>query len=464
MGSNLVLEKGTALSNTCVFSSLRQDLVRRLYNTDLEVEMQTRKLIIEDFIQRMVNSGHKYQFIKAVVLQGISKFVYMVQRSKLDPTDKRYAPVHRERSYKWKERLLLKYTNKDNWYTGISLKDQYRNVWKSWIRRKGDRRVFNKKCRKDGLKPTSQRKGQRIPVTTAIFVPPTRGGVLTQMIQLKENQMSTPWSVKVLEKPGIPLFRTFQKNFKMKDGCYRGMKCVCEGSGSGCNAKRVVYQAVCEKCKGLGEEMSYIGETARQFGERTNEHLSKAEKFSKTSFIIDHWMEQHHLDTSPPKFKFTVLSGHRDPLSRQLKEAVMIGNAGNLNKKNEFGLNELIRLDAPRYSWDKSLQDKNDQKERCARENKLNDFVAVMCKVSKVSCVKKAGNVHNNGDFDYRQYKRKACRQAYSVCDLVDNPGLNKKLRMMATSTPKDHRVSQQISSDDSAQADNTGSSLNDTE
>ena len=249
--------------------------------------------------------------------------------------------------------------------------------------------------------------------------------------------MSTPWSVKVLEKPGIPLFRTFQKNFKMKDGCYRGIKCVCEGSGSGCNAKRVVYQAICEKCKGLGEVMSYIGETARQFGERTNEHLSKAEKFSKTSFIIDHWMEQHHLDTSPPKFKFTVLSGHRDPLSRQLKEAVMIGNAGNLNKKNEFGLNELIRLDAPRYSWDKSLQEKNDQRERCARENELNDFVAVMCKISKASCdFKKAINVSNNGDFDYRQYKRKACKQVHSVCDLVDTPGQTKKLRMMATSTP----------------------------
>ena len=125
------------------------------------------------------------------------------------------------------KRLLLKYTNKDNWYTGILLKDQYMNVWKSWIRRKGDRRVFNKKCRKDGQTSTSQIRGARKQITTAIFVPPTMGGVLTQMIQLKENQMSTPWSVKVLEKPGVPLFRTFQKSFKMKDGCYRGMKCVC---------------------------------------------------------------------------------------------------------------------------------------------------------------------------------------------------------------------------------------------
>ena len=176
MSSNLVLERGTALSKSCVFSSLRQDLVRRLYNTDLEADMNKRKNIVEDFIQKMVNSGHKYQYIKAVVLQGISKFKYMVQRSKLEPTSKKFAPIHRDRYYRWDERTLLKYTNKDTWYTGIPLKDKFRNGWKSWIKRKGERRAENKRSRRSGKYRNQNKTSENKPVTTAIFVPPTKGG------------------------------------------------------------------------------------------------------------------------------------------------------------------------------------------------------------------------------------------------------------------------------------------------
>ena len=176
MSSNLVLERGTALSKSCVFSSLRQDLVRRLYNTDLEADMNKRKNIVEDFIQKMVNSGHKYQYIKAVVLQGISKFKYMVQRSKLEPTSKKFAPIHRDRYYRWDERTLLKYTNKDTWYTGIPLKDKFRNGWKSWIKRKGERRAENKRSRRSGKHRNQNKTSENKPVTTAIFVPPTKGG------------------------------------------------------------------------------------------------------------------------------------------------------------------------------------------------------------------------------------------------------------------------------------------------
>ena len=76
--------------------------------------------------------------------------------------------------------------------------------------------------------------------------------------------------------------------------------------------------------------------------------MSKAATLIKDSFIVDPWMEKHYLDTSPPRFKFVVLSAHKDPLSRQLNEVIMIGNNcdGELSKKkNKFGLFKLEVLE-----------------------------------------------------------------------------------------------------------------------
>ena len=63
MSSNILLSFGTALSKTCVFSSLRQDLVRRLINTNYALGPEVRINIVNKFIQMLCNSGHKFQYI-----------------------------------------------------------------------------------------------------------------------------------------------------------------------------------------------------------------------------------------------------------------------------------------------------------------------------------------------------------------------------------------------------------------
>ena len=72
-------------------------------------------------------------------------------------------------------------------------------------------------------------------------------------------------------------------------------------------------------------------------------HLSEAVTLIKDSFVVDHLMGKHYLDTSPPWLKFVVLSAHRAPLSRQLHEVIRIGNNcdGMLNKENHFDFSEL---------------------------------------------------------------------------------------------------------------------------
>ena len=64
-----------------------------------------------------------------------------------------------------------------------------------------------------------------------------------------------------------------------------------------------------------------------------SEHKIKANEYSRESFIIRHWMREHSTETVEPEFKFTIVSAHKDALSRQIKEAVLIKDIGNLNMK-----------------------------------------------------------------------------------------------------------------------------------
>ena len=68
MTSNLVLQNETAFSKGCVFISLRQELVRRMFNTDDEMGPQHRVKLVNNIIQLLVNSGHKFVYIKFIKL------------------------------------------------------------------------------------------------------------------------------------------------------------------------------------------------------------------------------------------------------------------------------------------------------------------------------------------------------------------------------------------------------------
>ena len=138
MARNMVLQIGTALSKNCVFSSLRQDLVRRFLNTDKSMGTDYKVELVERYIQLLVNSGHKFTYIKSVVLQAITKYLHMVSRDSLPRHNRRYSPLHREKSFKSEERKLIKYATGCTWFTNEDYKDIYRNQWKSWIRRKAD--------------------------------------------------------------------------------------------------------------------------------------------------------------------------------------------------------------------------------------------------------------------------------------------------------------------------------------
>ena len=432
MASNMVLQFGTALSKNCTFSSLRQDLVRRFLNSDKTMGTEFRIQLVENYIQLLVNSDHKFTYIKAVVLQAITKYLYMQSRDSLPQDHKRYSPIHRLRDYKSQERKLMKYAVGVSWYTDDDFKDKYRNHWKNWIRRKEDRNNKTGPWGKKYLKP-SRGKGVHnkptLTTTTAIFIPNTVGGELIKRVEEQEAKIQsvTGWKAKVVEKPGTPLITLFQRSFDMAGGCARADKCMCEGKGTSCMVKGVVYTATCELCKSVSKHSVYVGETARQLGTRVSEHLDNIEKFKKESFILEHWMDEHATEGAPPKFSFKLASKHNDPLSRQLMEAVSIREKGNLNRRNEFSLNEIVKLQPSVNVWEEAVMDQQNKKSLADREQKINCFTSVMLNVVKIQNDKVA-SVCNNV-INYRLYKKK--RKS-----VMEEQGVHKRSRPAMTSTP----------------------------
>ena len=452
MSRNTVLTYGTALSRSCVFSSLRQDLVRRLSNTDHSLGTGVRLQIINQFIQLTINSGHRFPFVKSVVLQALSKYVYMVGRNALPPDHKLYSPLHRSVTYNSNRRKLCKYTEQATWYSTRIRKDIHSNGWKRWITSKEDRRG-NRQRKK--IKFKNNGKMYSTDNSTVIFVPKTHDETLIKMLQESEEKLAhtTGWGTKLIEKPGTPLLCTFIKPFPMEDGCTRGPDCyMCDNKGTKCMSKNVVYQAVCMTCQEHNsehqvdrrQEFSYIGETSRQIGTRVGEHMENLNKWKKESFILDHWMECHALSTKPPTFSFRVISKHKDALSRQIKEAVLIKVKGNLNKKCEFASNELIRLESRKYSWEQCAEDKAMRKKEKEHEVKVEDFINVMRNVSNVN-------------------KRKLTE---THIDLASSSRSNKvsnsasKRKRMNTSTPVHYRQHTQQESDSSPIGENSGATM----
>ena len=189
MASNILLEANTALSKSTIFSALRQDLIRRLLNTRRETDWSTRINIIEEYTQLLANSGHKYSFAKAVILQAITKYEFMVERANLPSTDKKHIPLYRERIFDQPARKILKYITPLVWYTGENLKDPYRHQWKKKIKRSFNRKEREEKKRRDLKRRPDGELKSRKRTTTAIFVPSTNKSLLMKMISKKEEKL-----------------------------------------------------------------------------------------------------------------------------------------------------------------------------------------------------------------------------------------------------------------------------------
>ena len=407
MANNITIQFGTALPKNTVFSSLRQELVRRMLNCDKKLDWDERLSVIEEFIQLLINSGHSYPFIKAVTLQALTKYKNMLQRDMLDENHKRHMPLYRARTFMNIQRKLSKCVEGMTWFRGLNFTDIYRKEWKKKLHAKKSSekqstgkpvyhsdKILSENAKQSAGKPVYYPEGAGTngarDIVCAMFVPPSQNLDLFERIVNIERDLAdkTEWSVKILEQSGTPLALNFVPKFPLIQGCPKGSMCtLCENDGRGCGGKSVVYRASCNLCsrqRGLNGNISYIGETSRPLRERVCEHMDNLRKGDVGSFQIDHWMNFHGLDAVAPTFKFEIVAQFSDPLRRQICEGLHILESGAMNKKHEFNSNVICRLQVPDNSLDTDANLNKLIESRRTYKEKLKGFVDVMTVASNV--------------------------------------------------------------------------------
>ena len=139
----------------------------------------------------------------------------------------------------------------------------------------------------------------------------------------------------------------------------------------------------------------YIGESSRPFRYRVREHYNKLDNLREDSFMLNHWMLCHGDSMIPPEFDFKIISCHRDSFSRQLSEALLIEEEGILNKRAEYGVNHLYRLQSNMPEWELNKLKEREAKDRANLVSNLQNFINVITNV-KYKCANNelSNNIH----------------------------------------------------------------------
>ena len=160
----------------------------------------------------------------------------------------------------------------------------------------------------------------------------------------------------------------------------------------------------------------YIGETARVFRNRVEEHKTALENLEPTSFQVAHWATSHKDDVTCPTFKFKVLGKYSDALTRQISEAVNILEMGTLNKRCEFRVNDLCRLEPMKSIKDFDKERKLEIESSEMEENQIKSFIESLKEKGVNS------NINSNSIFyrDRDQQEKRNLEEDY--CGAPRNP------------------------------------------
>ena len=374
---NRVLMKDTALPTACIRASLLQETVRRLQNCSLDLALKEKQEVLSNFAIKLINSGHSVKSTRIILVQGITKFMYKVELSNLDPDDVNYKPLYLDKEFDEDERQVNKYLAKMVWFKNKGRKNNCGPEGSN-----DNNNVLNWRDRLKGSwrgEDMSQRRVKNMDFTTVLQVPNTNGGVLARNLMRAEEKLArvSGYNVKIVEQSGIQLCRMFDRVFPNPtchwDDCPTCLNSTKKG-GSKCRKSNVVYEATCIECESASTSKEsetkiigpddpsasiskYIGETSRTLAERSAEHITAASNFDLDSFIVKHWVAAHPALSQQPRIKFAVRSSFKDPLTRLVTEAVLIEKESNLNSKSEWGHNKLKRLVVDKPAWMDSSED-----------------------------------------------------------------------------------------------------------
>ena len=296
-----------------------------------------------------------------------------LKRSELPKDNPRYQPMYVGWSWKRNERLKSKIMKKNNWF-------QPGNEPRTNMGNQPSGRG-----RKSGMTG-----GQDAQVESVIFVPSTRGGILTRKLREREDELArlTGFSIKFQEAGGTQMLRMFSTNLGGGLHCGRKPCPPCDSSEESnrgdCRARNLVYESSCTLCNPsirqedtqVGRKGVYLGETSRSIHERSKEHQKDASDFSIKSHQVKHWMNTHPEENIQPPFRIKMIKRYRDCLSRQIGEALRIYYSKDqlLNSKNEYVQNCISRVVANEESWQRRERERKEEEEEEREKEMLERF------------------------------------------------------------------------------------------
>ena len=324
--SKKTVQKDSAMEENAKIQTVSNDLVRRLCNTGESLGARERCKVVDDYGQKLANSGYSLEQVRRILVNGIKGFEGRKLRCKREGRSL-YRKAIQSQGAETKKKLLAK----TSWYKGA-----------------GQRKTeYNSGGGSSNNKGATGRESKKYPPRTILFVEQTVMGELGRRLRELMTRLAPilGFKVKVVERTGSSLKSQFPQS-SLWDGAPCGREnCITCTQGAEmlppCTRKSLVYENVCSICnkgaKDKGELKDvdplipsvYVGETSRTVQERAREHWAATRGSSKEvegSHMVKH-MQQYH-DGREPEFIMRVVEFHRSALSRQTGEAVRIMRRG----------------------------------------------------------------------------------------------------------------------------------------
>ena len=264
------------------------------------MQWTTKLEFVQDYVVRMYHAGYPAKFRQDVVKQAVARYDGMMAADRDG-----HHPMYRDRNWRKQHERKPKPNKKTNWLT---------------------RGGFD----------------------TVVMVPATPGGELARLFQNVVDANHGPVKVKIQEQGGRSVNSLLQNNNPSRSkGCASPDCLACKhgrGKGGECRRNNVGYELFCDICG--GDVVCYVGETGQNVYTRGLKHAADYRGRQNDSSLWKHAQIAHggSLDVS---YSMKVVRCFRDPLTRQVNEAVRIDNCEavtQLNSKTEWHGPATIRL------------------------------------------------------------------------------------------------------------------------
>ena len=216
MKTPLVLMAQSAMSDNQRHSILAQELIRRLSNTNHEVEdIEERTTIMETFIQQLKSSGYTRKVTREIVVSGTTGWKRKIRRRQEDGLD-----FYRSAKSTLAKRCRKKLLEKANWFKAKRKREDDHQE---------ERKASPKKRIRLGHQDRDQEQIQdrnkdntnsmKENVKAVMFVPFTEGSALAKRMREAESNLQemTGYRLKIVERAGTKLEDILDKQIPGKD-------------------------------------------------------------------------------------------------------------------------------------------------------------------------------------------------------------------------------------------------------